>query len=89
MTNPIEVKSPDDFRARARINRAWLDQYYATLFGEIDVLCSEGKIKAATADILNETVKRIQSYATKMEIDYYELVNTLDEFYKVPLGRPS
>lgn len=82
------IKS-DEFRARVRVNRSWLDQYYATLFGEIDILRSEGRITSATADVMARTLKCIQAHATEMESDYYEMANLMEDLEKVPLGKPS
>lgn len=76
---PIIEKSANDFTVRMRIRRNDLRNEIDTLVGQVALLSAQGIITPSTMELFMNQIKEIQGHTLKIESDYYDMRNTLEE----------
>ena len=76
---PIINNSANDFTVRMSIRRTELDKEIMILRGQINLLQTQGIITNDTEELLWNQLREIMSHKNKIESDYYDMRNTLEQ----------
>ena len=79
---PIINNSANDFTVRMNIRRNDLDKEISILRGQINLLQTQGIITNDTEELLWNQLREIIVHKNKIESDYYDMRNTLEQHEK-------
>ena len=79
---PIIANTANDFTTRMSINRVNINQEIAVLRGQLNALQTQGIITEETNDLLWSQIREITIHKNKIESDYYDMRNILEQHEK-------
>ena len=77
--SPITNNSANDFTVRMSIRKTDIDKEITTLRGQINILHTQGIITEDTEDLLWNQLREIIVHKNRIESDYYDMRNTLEQ----------